>query len=208
MAIEIKIFNALKAEWLGLPHLPQSDLALIFFDQLVSAYTSKQRFYHGPEHLLAILGLLRESGTSEAAAYWATFYHDYIYLAGKKDNESRSADLAKQQMQQLGVDAEVINQTVLLIEATAAHKPLDQDWMNRFLDADMSILGADSAVYQTYVENVRKEYQQIPRLLFNAGRKSFVKNCLSSPRIFITDWFFDRFETQARKNLAWELTTI
>lgn len=204
----IKLINALKTEWLALPQLPQSDLALVLFDQLVSAYTSKARFYHGPEHLLAMLDLLHESVTTEAAAYWATFYHDYVYLAGKKDNESRSADLAKQQMHELGIDADLIHQTSLLIEATAAHKPMEQDWMNRFLDADMSILGADFSVYHTYVENVRKEYQQIPTFLFNTGRKSFVKNCLDSPRIFITDWFFERFETQARKNLAWELTTI
>ncbi len=202
------IIDDLKGEWLSLPQLPQSDLALAFFDQLVSAYTGKQRFYHGPEHLLAMLRLLGESKTNQAAVYWATFYHDYIYVAGKKDNESRSADLAKQQMQHLAVDTELIHQTTLLIEATAAHKPLDKDWMNRFLDADMSILGADPAVYQTYVENVRKEYQQIPTLLFNAGRKSFLKNCLESPRIFITDWFFERFEERARKNLAWELTRL
>lgn len=200
--------NDLKAEWLALPQLPQSELALTFFDQLVSAYTSNERFYHGPEHLLVMLSLLREAATTEAAAYWATFYHDYIYLAGRKDNESRSADLAKQQMQELGIDTDLIHQTRLLIEATTAHKPLGQEWMNKFLDADMSILGADFSVYQNYVDSVRKEYQQIPTFLFNAGRKSFVKNCLDSPRIFITDWFFDRFETQARKNLTWELATI
>lgn len=203
-----KIIDALKIEWLSLPQLTQSETASVFFDQLIAVYTGPERFYHGPEHLLAMLGFLRESSTHEAAVYWATFYHDYIYLAGRKDNESRSADLAKQQMQQLAVDTELIHQTILLIEATAAHKPLDKDWMNRFLDADMSILGADSAVYQTYVENVRKEYQQIPTLLFNAGRKSFLKNCLDSPRVFITDWFFERFEEQARKNLAWELTRL
>lgn len=199
--------NYLQAEWSALIG-NRSPISDDYFQQLISRYSRKDRFYHTTKHLVEILKLLHQYPVNQPAAYWAAFYHDYIYLAGNKDNELKSAELAVSQLKEMGVETEIITQVQKLIDATAQHQTLKVEWMDAFLDADMAILGSDEKTYQAYVANVRKEYQQIPQFLFSMGRKKFLQHCLDTKRLFLTDWFFDRFETRARKNLAWELENI
>jgi predicted metal-dependent HD superfamily phosphohydrolase len=197
----------LQTEWSVLVK-SRSQASENYFQQLISSYSAGDRFYHTTKHLVEVLKLLHQYPVSEPAACWAAFYHDYIYKAGSKDNELQSAEVAGSQLKDLGIESEVIIQTQKLIAATAQHQTLEVEWMDAFLDADMAILGADEKTYQNYVANVRKEYQKIPNILFNMGRKKFLQHCLNTKRLFLTDWFFERFETQARKNLTWELENI
>ena len=77
-----------------------------------------------------------------------------------------------------------------------------------FLDADLKILGTEEPAYLLYTEAVRKEYAMFPDLLFNRGRKAFLKNALATLRIYRTDKFFKTYEQQARKNLQNELNQM
>jgi predicted metal-dependent HD superfamily phosphohydrolase len=178
-----------------------------YFDQLIAAYSEEHRYYHTPEHLYHLIGLLREVSVADPAVYWASFYHDYVYIAGRQNNEAKSADIAKEQMLELNIDLKVIDRCCDLILLTKTHQlnECDPD-AAAFLDADMAILGVEEKAYADYVERVQKEYSSIPGFLFNRGRRKFIETCLNQNRLFNTNCFFDRFETQARKNLAWELS--
>jgi predicted metal-dependent HD superfamily phosphohydrolase len=193
--------------WQGLvPDHPQSNR---IFDQVIDSYSGAQRFYHTTQHLCHLIELLQESSVDDPAAYWAAFYHDYIYVAGKPDNEAKSADFANAHLNQLNVNSSIIERCCELILMTKTHQMHQQDKLAAcFLDADMAILGVDPESYAVYVANIKKEFSSIPGFLFNQGRKKFITGCLNQQRLYYTDWFFDRFEIQARKNLAWELTTL
>lgn len=206
MADSITLY--LKAEWLKLfEGLPVNESLLdAYFIHLIFAYTESHRFYHRPEHLHHLIGLLHESQVSDIPVFLAAFYHDYIYVPGKNDNELKSAEIAQAQLEKLGVNVTVIERVCDLIIMTKTHQISGQDNVAAtFLDADMSIIGAPTEIYSSYVDSIRKEFNSVPKFFFNRGRRKFLSALLMQERIFITDWFYEKFETQARENIAWEI---
>ncbi|MBC6993323.1 hypothetical protein QWY85_19355 [Neolewinella lacunae] len=181
------------------------------WDELEKAYTNQKRHYHTLRHLEHLLLQLTEiKGQLEnwEAILFTLFYHDIIYKPLKSDNEERSAAHAVQIMQQLAVPADV---TVLCREqilATKSHQASVNSDTNYFTDADLSILGSTPEVYARYCQNVRKEYAVFPDFIYRPGRKKVLKHFLAMEKIFKTDHFFDKFERNARRNLAEELRDL
>ena len=179
------------------------------FADLCAAYAQPQRHYHTLTHLDHMLGLLYDSGNTQPAALWATWYHDYVYRPGRSDNEQRSAEIAGSTLQELQVAEPTVRRTQQIILATQSHRYAGDDpVLQGVLDADMAILGVAPDRYREYCGNVRLEFSLTPRLLFNRGRRSFIETVLAQPRIFTTEWFFERFENQARDNLRTELLEL
>ncbi len=179
------------------------------FDALCAAYQEKQRHYHTLMHIKHMLALVSESGNTQSEAGWATWYHDYVYRPGRSDNEQRSAAIARDTLAGLQVPQSVIDRTCDIILATRSHRFAGTDpVLQGVLDADMAILGTPPARYGEYCDEVRREFGLTPRLLFNRGRRHFIAEVLSQSRIFATDWFYERFEAQARSNLQAELTQL
>jgi predicted metal-dependent HD superfamily phosphohydrolase len=73
--------------------------------------------------------------------------------------------------------------------------------MARFLDMDLSILGATAADFDAYEAGVRHEYREIPEALFRAGRAAILEGFLARERLYFSDWGRARFEAAARDNL-------
>ena len=178
------------------------------FDTLVSAYREPHRAYHDLEHLAHVFAELERVPLWDPAVEWATWYHDAIYRPGKRDNERRSAVLARATLEQLHLD-HLAPRVVQLIEATARHDASSDDATAQlFLDADMAILGADPAAYERYVLGIRREHRSIPAFLFACGRRAFLRDTLAKPSIFLTDHFRRRYERSARENLQRELAQL
>lgn len=177
-----------------------------YFNLLIASYSEPHRAYHRPEHLQHMISLLRSAGVQDNAVYWASFYHDYVYSPGKSNNEEKSAEVAAQQMTSLGVHSQCIDRTKALICATKHYQwDINDKAGCAFLDADMAILGAPLEIYLGYKQAIREEFNNIPGFLFNKGRKSFLQQLMKRERIFLTQWFFEKFESQARHNIAFEL---
>lgn len=124
------------------------------------------------------------------------------------DPPSRSASLARASLVQLGLD-QLAPRVVQLIEATATHAADADDAPARsFLDADLSILGADPATYRRYAAGIRREHRGIPAFLFARGRRGFLREALARPSIFLTDHFRGRYERRARENMETELAQL
>lgn len=92
-----------------------------------------------------------------------------------------------------------------IINATKKHDVHTDADINYFTDADLAILGSAENDYKTYFLKIRKEYRWYPDLVYNPGRKRVLQHFLSMERIFKTEYFFNKFESQARKNLGMEL---
>ena len=59
-------------------------------------------------------------------------------------------------------------------------------------------------MYSKYYQNVRKEYSIYPEILYKLGRKKVLKHFLAMEKIFKTDYFYQKFEKNARMNLQRE----
>ncbi len=174
------------------------------------SYSHHKRYYHTLTHLEnlhAVLNEVRSDVSDWNTLLFTLFYHDVVYNALKNDNEEKSAELAKQRMLELNVPASIIDRCYQQILATKKHQPADDD-TNYFTDADLSVLGAEWSLYQQYAENVRKEYSMYPDLLYKPGRRKVLQHFLTMNRIFKTDYFFKKFESQARANLKKEVETL
>ncbi|WP_300666125.1 hypothetical protein [Fluviicola sp.] len=179
--------------------------------EIEKQYSGKKRHYHTLrhlEHLLEQLTTVKSGLRDWNTILFTLFYHDVIYTALKPDNEEKSADLAEKRMKQLGVPIECIEACRQQILATKSHVVSENDDTNFFTDADLSVLGQHWEVYSTYFKNVRKEYAVYPDLIYNPGRKNVLLHFLAMERIFKTDYFFEKFEEQARENLKKEVSIL
>jgi predicted metal-dependent HD superfamily phosphohydrolase len=198
--------QAMKDEWdrrLGNDTNPAQ-----LFDKLYEAYNSPERHYHGIPHIAAMLDDLRAADKLTKVNYLATWFHDAVYVPGMPDNEQKSANWAREALQNLNISETDIGSIYKRIIATKEHKALGDEEGDSFLDADMAILGTPSDIYTKYTKNVRKEFAFVPDEMFAKGRSDFIRMTLNMPRIFHTEYFHDRYEAQARKNLQTELQAL
>ena len=185
-----------------------AEAAAPHFDALVSAYREPHRAYHDLEHLAHVFAELDGVPLWDPTVEWATWYHDAVYRPGKRDNERRSAVLARATLEQLHLD-HLAPRVVQLIEATARHDASSDDAAAQlFLDADMAILGAAPAPYERYVLGVRREQHHIPAFMFARGRRAFLRDVLGRSSIFLTEHFQRRYERSAQENLRHELAQL
>ncbi|REC76769.1 hypothetical protein DRF60_12805 [Chryseobacterium elymi] len=179
--------------------------------EIEKKYSRKNRYYHDLFHLQNMFMEL-ESVKNRIEDFFtlsfSVFYHDVIYDASSKSNEERSASYAAERLHKMGLPQTIISKIEDQILATKSHQKSDDADTNYLLDADLSILGKDSVIYFDYTRKIRKEYALYPDLLYKPGRKKVLKHFLELESIFKTEHFKDKYEQQARENLAAELKLL
>lgn len=180
---------------------------------LEAAYAQPHRRYHSREHIERCLALLEKveglASCERELLTWAIWWHDAIYEPTASDNEARSAKMAEHDLAGLGVSAGKRAEVARLIRLTAGHEVESGDRLGGILvSIDLAILGAGRAAYDAYAAGVRAEYAQVPEPLWRAGRRGVLQRFLDAPVIFPDPAFRERFEDQARQNLARELAAL
>ena len=137
---------------------------------------------------------------------YSIFYHDIVYKATRNDNEEKSADFA---IKILPASTTLNSGLVYdMICATKLHQKNDVIDTNWLIDFDLKILASDVNKYETYYQQIRKEYKIYPDLLYKPGRKKALQHFLANDFIFQTEVFSDKYETQARLNIQKEINTL
>lgn len=176
---------------------------------LAAAYTEPHRAYHTAAHIAEVLRwydrVADEVGWRDpAAVYLAAVFHDAVYDPAAKDNEARSAELARRLAGALAPAA--IDRCGELILLTARHGAIEPAAVDadaaHFLDCDTAILGAPPAEFDAYDAAIAAEYRHVPAEAFRAGRRAFLAGMLARPRIFLSELFHARLDAAARSNLA------
>jgi predicted metal-dependent HD superfamily phosphohydrolase len=184
-------------------------LSVALLAEIQALHEGPDRGYHGWSHPLALLALFDEVEaelTDPLAVRCAILLHDAIYEPRRADNETRSAELARRMLDGVVPDA-TLDRAVRLIEATQRHAipeglaPDEIDDTARFLDMDLSILGAKPQVFDAYEAGVRHEYREVPEDLFRQGRAAILEGFLKREALYFSDWGRARFEVRARENL-------
>jgi predicted metal-dependent HD superfamily phosphohydrolase len=176
------------------------------FANIIAAYSEKHRVYHNLNHLKHFFGELAVVPNVTPAMLLAVWYHDIVYKPGNKHNEAKSAKIALDAIDVLGLDPAIGMRTAQLIEATQSHEAVKGDIEAcYFLDADMAILGSSMPTYLKYADAIRQEHGKIPAFLYRRGRKKFLQTLLVQDRLFHTELFYERYEQQAHINIVEEL---
>lgn len=174
-------------------------------------YSERGRYYHTIRHLENMFMEL-ESVKSNILNFpnisFSIFYHDIIYNASSKVNEEKSAEFADLSLQKLNVDQKSIEIITDQIIATKMHKLSASSDTNYLLDTDLSILGGNTDTYIEYTKSIRKEYAVYPDFLYKPGRKKVLHHFLALDSIFKTEYFKDQYESQARKNIQFEIKNL
>ncbi len=187
--------------WQNLQLLPPNGL----LDQLRTAYSEPQRHYHTQQHLQECLSLFSsaiDSATHPGEVEIALWFHDAIYDIRGQNNELLSAQWAVQALAQAGADMSVTQRVHELIMTTCHDAiPTGPD-QQLLVDIDLSILGATAARFEEYDRQVQAEYSWVPSAIYRAKRREILSGFLDRPFIYSTQHFRDRYEMQARANLA------
>jgi predicted metal-dependent HD superfamily phosphohydrolase len=180
-------------------------------DRLVALYSERHRHYHNVCHLnecLREFDSARHLAEQPVAVELAIWFHDAIYDSHAHDNEERSADLAEECLRNAQASEELIHQVSHLVVATKHNAvPADRD-LQLLVDVDLSILGQAEARFQEYESQIRQEYSWVPPELFAKKRAEILDTFLQRPRLYTTDWFFIKYEKQARVNLEKSLAAL
>lgn len=180
---------------------------------LDKGYGSVERAYHNWDHIRAMLAGLaiarREAEFASARVdevRLAVYFHDAIYQADQSDNEEQSAALFRTlagDKPLIGADG--VERTLAMILATKHHAATADLATRLMLDLDLAVLGTEADGYRRYASAIRREYAFVAEDAWRVGRTAVLRRFLERDRIFQSNIFYSRLETQARSNLAWEI---
>ena len=178
---------------------------------VVGRLSAPGRHYHGLDHVATLWARHREHGASagfdspEACRLVGSViaFHDAVYVPGRRDNETRSAELwraaALPGLPQMELDwiAGTIECTANHLAASDAPLPGQKPGLRLWiLDLDLTPLGDPPARFAANRVSLDRE------LGLGAGDSSFLRRVMQAPRIYRSPVLAELFEAQARRNIA------
>ena len=174
-------------------------------DAVLARYAEPHRKYHTPQHLeecLTLFEAVQHAPDRPAEVEMALWFHDAIYELRGTDNETASADWAREELRIASVASEIADRIHALILITK-HSGVPQTRDEQVLvDVDLAILGAAPARFAEYELQIREEYSHVPGFLFRMKRRAILKSFLDRLAIYSTPLLREQLEARARSNLA------
>lgn len=201
---EILLISGLETRWQNLCH--QSTLSPETFSTIKNHYSEPHRRYHNLSHLdqcFTEFDSIKDKLQDPLSVELALWFHDFFYDPTKKDNEEKSAQFALDTLQQSGLSIDTTLNVHRLILSTKHINPSDDSDEKYLNDIDMSILGQSSLVFDSFDQKIEQEFTSVYSLqAYLAGRIKFFQSVLSRGDIFFTDFFKDKYQSVAIKNLT------
>lgn len=183
---------------------------------IAALYNETQRTYHSLCHIDQLFGEFDRIAAHLHEPHLialALFYHDVIYNPARSDNELKSAAYAVETLRCYLSD-EQCQHIYALIMMTANHQ-LDELTDNQkrsdaahLLDMDLSILGTPWPEYERYAQTIRQEYAHVPIKDYRLGRITILEKLLAHPQLYLTAYYHQRLEVQARENIEREIMLL
>ena len=179
-------------------------------------YNETQRAYHSLQHIQQLFSQFEQIKHQLHEPHiiaLALYYHDVIYDPRRSDNELKSAEYMVEALKGY-LSAEQCQHIYALIMMTATHELhecLDKDTVSDaayLLDMDLSILGTPWSEYQVYAQAVRQEYRHIANEDYRTGRIAVLQKLLAHPVLYLTAYYHNHFEVQARDNIKREISLL
>ena len=172
---------------------------------LLDAYREPQRHYHTLDHIEQCLGMFdrcKSQASNEDALELAVWFHDVVFEPDRPDNERRSADLYLELTRGIQPD-ELRGLVERLIMATLHDGDSLQDHDARYMvDIDLSSFGLSWEAFLEDSRNLRLESAHLSDAEYYRKKKDFQACLLAKERFYLSDFFAERLEAQARSNLS------
>ncbi|ENW96568.1 hypothetical protein [Acinetobacter sp. NIPH 298] len=172
------------------------------FNELIAAYSEKQRAYHTIQHLYECLVLLeatRSDLNDDHAVELALWFHDAVYDPQAKDNELKSAELFEQYLAQ-DLTREIVQKIKRWIVATQKHEPTEELDLQFLLDIDLAILAASPERFVEYEQQIQQEYSWVDPDVYSIKRKEVLAHFYQTEPLYQTEYFQKCFEQRAKEN--------
>ena len=181
------------------------------YTELLSLYGGPKRAYHNLVHIVHSLREMddaRDLIQNPDQVEFALWYHDAVYNIRAKNNEEKSAELAEKRLSKAGAKKQFIDNITRLI-LTTRHKEIPQEQDAQYIcDIDLSIFGKSQKEFDEYERDIRKEYNSFSEKQFKRGRSIVLTKYLWKDPLYSTDFFREKYQTQARKNLKRSLAKL
>ena len=182
-----------------------SDDSKTIYQRLLAGYQEANRHYHTLQHIDHCLGMFEQCKSllhDPDAVELAIWFHDVILDSGRRDNEARSAQLYLELS--AGVQREEMRQRVARLIMATLHDgaSLDDADSIYMVDIDLSSFGLPWQEFLRDSLDVRAENPHLCDADYHLNQTGFQCSLLARPRFYLSDFFHDRLEQQARANLA------
>jgi predicted metal-dependent HD superfamily phosphohydrolase len=172
--------------------------------EIESRHGEFHRHYHTLAHIghcLTQIDSLDQATPHRDAIELAIWFHDVIFDIGSKDNEERSMAFFREQSRDR-LPSPLVEHVSGLILATR-HMALEDDPTARYVvDVDLSSFGLPWAAFLKDSMALRMEDVLLDDAPYYTAKQSFLEGLLARPRMYQTDHFYERHETQARANIS------
>lgn len=172
--------------------------------RLVDGYNEPQRHYHTLEHVEHCLRMFddcRSRLQDPDAVELAVWFHDVVFEPGVCDNERRSADLYLELSNGVHDDSRRTLVESLIMATLHDGNSLEHPDAAYMVDIDLSSFGLSWADFLRDSENLRRENATLTDDEYYRKQTRFQHFLLARARFFVSDFFSERFEAQARANL-------
>ncbi|KAF2670613.1 hypothetical protein BT63DRAFT_424536 [Microthyrium microscopicum] len=203
-------FSAL-LQSLGATH----NLSQFYSIAFLQHHTEPQQHYHTLKHVDSMLASLddhKSAISNPTAVELAIYLHDWVYNPQATTNEAESVDAFRQLANKVpDIDEKLTERVVNLIDATLSHGvgpdilADEVEDMKYFLDFDLAFVGSNGLDYAHSAGYIRKEHSYLSDQEYLDHRIPLLKSHLERERLYLSDHFFTKYETQARFNIGEEL---
>ena len=146
--------------------------------EVAQRWCERQRYWHGPNHLLAMLRDIDALMAGEMAEILslAALYHDIIYDPRASDNEDASADLLLQHAAE--PKSNVVRKALTIIRASRWSERPKSSLVQRFFELDTHQLSDHCPLSErlAYERAIFREYQWVDQQTYRAKRWEFLEN--------------------------------
>jgi len=182
------------------------------FNRLVNLYSEPGRNYHDLRHIedcLDRLDEVKDFVENPDQLEIAIWYHDAIYDTHARDNEDESAAFVYEICKNSGTSLDFARNVSDLILLTTHNAMPENEDGKILMDIDLSILGKSPEEFDEYEEKIRQEYFWVPEKDFNEVRaEEVLQRFLDRDSIYLTDFFREKYQTQARSNIERSLEKL
>ena len=181
------------------------------FQKLLDRFSERHRHYHNLHHINDCLKHLDEIANHIAdfkIVEVTLWFHDIIYDPKRDDNEKMSAEYAKAFLESINLVSDEIIKIQHLVSLTKHPSNPETNDEKYLIDIDLAILGANKERYDCYESSIKKEYGFVPSDLYKKKREKILMSFAKSDRIYWTEYFYEKYENQARRNIKRALADL
>ncbi|MCP4472428.1 MAG: hypothetical protein GY815_17420 [Gammaproteobacteria bacterium] len=182
-----------------------TDESAAIHQRLLTGYNESHRHYHTLAHIEHCMAMFEQCESLTAfpdALEIAIWMHDVILEPGRRDNEAMSAELYLE----LSADAHADEMRQLIARLIVATRhdgnSLEDADSIYMVDIDLSGFALSWDEFLRDSLNLRAENPHLSDADYQLNKTGFQRRLLARPRFFLSDFFFERYEQQARNNLT------